>query len=163
MKPILLAGLAALLCACTTSRTVVVTLPDGFKITARVALTDQEHERGLMFVKHLPENEGMLFVFEQEQPQLFWMKNTLIDLDMVFIGADKRVTSVEAQVPHSYTYTPENEVAVAYGYGQYVLELAAKTAARHGVEPQTSLHFSRDFFPQAPQPDNRLPIPATGK
>ena len=164
MKQMILAGLAALCWACAAPRTVTVTLPDGFEVTARLALTPQEHEQGLMFVKHLPENEGMLFVFEQEQPQLFWMKNTLIDLDMVFIGADKQVTSVEAQVPHSYTYTPENEVAVAYGYGQYVLELSAKPAARHGVTPGTSLRFSRDFFPaENAQPALDATIPATGK
>ena len=94
-----------------------------------------------MFVKELPENEGMLFVFEQDEDQAFWMKNTLIDLDIVFIGSDKRVTSVAAQMPHSYTYTPDNQVAYALGYGQYVLELSAKTAARHGVEEGTAIQF----------------------
>ena len=69
------------------------------------------------------------------------MKNTLIDLDMVFIGSDKRVTSVAEQVPHSYTYTPDDEVAYALGYGQYVLELAAKTAAKHGVTEGAEIKF----------------------
>ena len=94
-----------------------------------------------MFVKQLPENEGMLFVFQQDEDQAFWMKNTLIDLDMVFIGSDKRVTSVAEQVPHSYTYTPDDEVAYALGYGQYVLELAAKTAAKHGVTEGAEIKF----------------------
>ena len=114
---------------------VSVVLPDGFEITAKLAITPKEHERGLMFVTHLPENEGMLFVFDQEQPQSFWMKNTLIDLDIVFIDAQKRVTSVADQMPHSYTYTPDTDVAFADGYGKYVLELATKTAAKHGVVP----------------------------
>ena len=128
--------------ACTTPRTVTVTLPDGYAVTARVADTPDTHEKGLMFVKHLPENEGMLFVFEKDQEQVFWMKNTLIDLDMIFIGADKAVTSVAAQMPHSYTYTPDDEVAYAVGYGQYVLELAAKTAAKHGVQTGSKIQFS---------------------
>ena len=142
MKRFILLLLAGCLAACTTAPTVPVTLPDGFVVNATLAVTPQQHERGLMFVKHLPENEGMLFVFEHEEPQSFWMKNTLIDLDIIFIGADQTVTSVADQMPHSYTYTPDNEVAYTDGYGKYVLELSAKTAARHGVYPGTTLHFT---------------------
>lgn len=142
MKRLLLLLCPLFLAACGGYETVTVTLPDGFAVHAKVADTPQKQEKGLMFVKKLPENEGMLFVFEQEEDQAFWMKNTLIDLDMVFIGADKRVTSVAEQVPHSYTYTPDDEVAYALGYGQYVLELAAKTAAKHGVTEGTTLQFS---------------------
>lgn len=141
MKKLVLCLLACLLCACNGYQTVTVTLPDGFAVRARVADTPEKQEKGLMFVKQLPENEGMLFVFQQDEDQAFWMKNTLIDLDMVFIGSDKRVTSVAEQVPHSYTYTPDDEVAYALGYGQYVLELAAKTAAKHGVTEGAEIKF----------------------
>ena len=133
--------IAFLLLGCGGYKTVPVTLPDGFVVKARVADTPQKQAKGLMFVKHLPENEGMLFVFEKEDEQLFWMKNTLIDLDMVFIGSDKQVLGVAAEMPHSYTYTPDDQVAYTEGYGQYVLELAGKTAAKHGVEPGTMLQF----------------------
>jgi len=134
---------AFLLCllACNSYQTQPVTLPDGFVVQALVADTPQKQEKGLMHVTDLPENKGMLFVFDEEREQFFWMKNTLIDLDMVFIGADKRVTSVAQEVPHSYTYTPDYEVATAAGQGQYVLELAAKTAAKHGVVPGAQLQF----------------------
>lgn len=129
------------LTGCSSYRVSTVTLPDGFKVQARVADTPAKQEKGLMFVTDLPENRGMLFVFDNEQDLLFWMKNTLIDLDMVFIGADKKVTSVAQQVPHSYTYTPDYEVATAAGTGQYVLELRAQTAAQHGVVPGAALQF----------------------
>lgn len=131
----------AVLTACNSYETRPVTLPDGFVVQALVADTPQKQEKGLMFVTDLPENKGMLFVFDQEKDQYFWMKNTLVDLDMVFIGADKKVTSVAAQVPHSYTYTPDYEVATAAGYGQYVLELPAHTAAKHGVVEQAEIQF----------------------
>ena len=136
--------LAALLglSACNTYQTIPVTLPDGFVVQARVADTPAKQERGLMFVKNLPENEGMIFVFDQDQEQAFWMKNTLIDLDMVFVDSHKKVTSVAAEVPHSYTYTPDEEVAYAVGYGQYVVELAAQTAAKHNVVPGATLTFT---------------------
>ena len=143
MKSFLITLLAAgLLCACRSEQAVTVTLPDGFNVTARVADTPQTQEKGLMFVTHLPENEGMLFIFDTEDELLFWMKNTLIDLDMVFIRADKTVDSVADQMPHSVTYTPDNEVAQAAGYGKYVLELTAKTAAKHGVKPGAHLKFT---------------------
>lgn len=140
-KYLLLCAALLSVCACENYKTIPVTLPDGFVVNARVADTPAKQERGLMFVKNLPENEGMIFIFDQDEEQAFWMKNTLIDLDMVFIGSDKNVTSVAAEVPHSYTYTPDNEVAYALGQGQYVLELAAQTAAKHGVVPGMQLDF----------------------
>ena len=126
------------LCACSHYKTIAVTLPDGFVVQTRVADTPQKQERGLMFVKNLPENKGMIFVFDNEQTLSFWMKNTLIDLDMVFLDS----TQVAAEVPHSYTYTPDNQVAVAVGYGQYVVELAAQTAQKHNVVPGAKLAFT---------------------
>ena len=141
MKHFFLVSLLCFLGACNTEPTVLLTLPDGFTVTARVADTPQKQARGLMFVKHLPQNEGMLFVFDHDTDQLFWMKNTLIDLDMVFIGADKKVTSVAHEVPHSYTYTPDSQVAKVWGQGQYVLELSAQTAAKHGVAAGAAIQF----------------------
>lgn len=131
-----------MLCACKHYDTISITLPDGFEVKALVADTPAKQERGLMFVTDLPENRGMIFVFDEDQEQAFWMKNTLIDLDMVFIASDKTVTDVAHEVPHSYTYTPDNEVAYAIGYGKYVLELAAKTAQKHHVSPGEKIQFS---------------------
>ena len=64
-----------------------------------------------------------------------------IDLDIIFITKDKTVTHVADNVPHSTLSTPDDQVATAPGYGQYVLELAAGTAAKHGVEPGRKLSF----------------------
>ncbi len=141
MKKLALFLLPLFLCACGGYETVTVTLPDGFAVQARIADTPEKQEKGLMFETELPENEGMLFVFEQDEDQAFWMKNTLIDLDMVFIGSDKKVTFVAEEMPHSYTYTPDDQIAYALGYGQYVLELASKTAAKHGVVQGAEIKF----------------------
>ncbi len=142
MRHLALLLLTVLLGACAHPSVVTVTLPDGFEVSARVADTPKMHEKGLMFVTELPENEGMLFVFDEEDELVFWMKNTLIDLDMIFIDGEKTVTSVAAEMPHSYTYTPDDQVAYAGGWGKYVLELASKTAARHGVKEGSTLSFS---------------------
>lgn len=142
MKRFFLFFTLLLLIACRPYRTTTLTLPDGFKVHVKIADTPEKQTRGLMFVKHLPENQGMLFAFENETEQLFWMKNTLIDLDIIFIGADKRVILVDPQVPHSYTYTPDDQVAQSAGFGKYVLEVPAKTAQRHGITSGAQLHFT---------------------
>ncbi|MBP5429693.1 MAG: DUF192 domain-containing protein [Elusimicrobiaceae bacterium] len=129
------------LVACHPYKTIPVTLPDGFVVQAKVADTPAKQEKGLMFVTDLPEDQGMIFAFDEEGEQAFWMKNTLIDLDMVFIDTDKTVTGVAAEMPHSYTYTPDDEVAYALGYGKYVLELTSKSAQKHGVVPGSRLQF----------------------
>lgn len=130
-----------LLAACAEYQTVNITLPNGQIIKARVADTPQKTEKGLMFVTQMPPEEGMLFVFDREEDHLFWMKNTLIDLDIIFIAPDKTVTGLHEQVPHSYTYTPDAEVATADGRGQYVLELNGGVSAKTGIEPGAILQF----------------------
>ena len=131
-----------LLAACDGKQTLPVTLPDGFTVQAALATTPQQHARGLMFVKHLPENEGMLFVFEEEQPQSFWMKNTLIDLDIIFLSADGVITQLYEKVPHTYTYTPDAQVPRVSGQAQYVLEAAAGTITRHGLNSGDKITFT---------------------
>ena len=95
---------------------------------------DAARERGLMCVVSVPPDRGMIFVFPPPaREQNFWMKNTLVALDMVFIGTDAVVRDVAAGVPATPYGTPDEDVARREGFGQYVLELAAGDAARHGI------------------------------
>lgn len=121
-----------------------VTLPGGGSVVAEVADDPVSRERGLMHRERLPDGEGMLFVFPGEQMLTFWMKNTFIDLDMVFIGADKRVTAVHAEVPRSRAGDPEETVARRSAPGRYVLELPAGAARRLGLEAGDRLDFDAD-------------------
>lgn len=61
---------------------------------SEVAKTAEEQEMGLMFRSHLPANRAMLFVFPSARRQAFWMKNTYLSLDLLFIGSDKRVAHI---------------------------------------------------------------------
>lgn len=146
MKKILFGCLPLLaawcLCACGGYEYTTVTLPDGFAIRAALADTPQKSEKGLMFVKHLPADEGMLFVFEREDEHYFWMKNTLIDLDIIFLDPQGRITVQYERVPHTYTYTPDSEIPFVAGQGQYVLEVAAGTITRHGLQAGDRLEFT---------------------
>jgi uncharacterized membrane protein (UPF0127 family) len=108
---------------------------------ALVPVTDEpSRERGLMCVVRIPPGRGMLFVFPPpDRAQNFWMKNTLVALDMVFVGASGSVTSVAANVPATPYGTFDDAVARRGGKGQFVIELGAGDAARHGIAAGTKL------------------------
>jgi len=98
--------------------------------TAEIATTPAQRERGLMFRTRLAERHGMLFDFGQEQEVRMWMKNTLIPLDMVFIGADGRIHRIEQNArPGSL------DLISSKGPVRSVLELKAGTARKYGIEP----------------------------
>jgi uncharacterized protein len=95
-----------------------------------MALTPEEQAKGLMFRRELPEGQGMLFDFQHEQPATFWMKNTYVPLDMIFIRADGTILRIaENTVPLSEALVPSG------GPVRAVLEVVAGTARRLGIAP----------------------------
>lgn len=106
----------------------IVTKTGPYRLDAEIPATDAQMERGLMFRTSVPDHTGMLFDFHTPQSFAMWMKNTLVPLDMVFIGADGVITQIEANAePRSLrripTVTPDRAV----------LELAGGTAARYHI------------------------------
>ncbi len=97
-------------------------------VNAELAQTREERSQGLMHREHL--EGGMLFVFESEGTHSFWMKNTLIPLDMIWIGKDMRVVHIEHAVPCTTescrSYTPSAPAL-------YVLETNAGFAEKNGI------------------------------
>jgi uncharacterized protein len=97
--------------------------------TVELATNDEERSRGLMFRKELPQGRGMLFDFEREQPVSFWMHNTYIPLDMIFIRGDGRILRIaENTEPLSDQLVPSG------GPVRAVLEVIAGTAKKLGIE-----------------------------
>jgi len=97
--------------------------------TVEVADTEPAREKGLMYRKELPEGRGMLFDFFRDQPVGFWMKNTYIPLDMIFIRGDGRIASIaENTEPMSERVVPSGAPVRA------VLEVKGGTARRLGIQ-----------------------------
>ena len=119
----------------------VVELPGGKKIKVETAKTPGQRQKGLMFRTELANDAGMLFYFGRQTVQTFWMKNTFIDLDMVFLGGDKKITVIHADVPRSMKDTPDQHVARRAGSAKYVLELPAGAAERFGLVSGQELRF----------------------
>ena len=115
--------------------------PDGKTIVVDVVDTPEQRERGLMYRKSLPKDYGMLFVFPRESGMQFWMKNTWVPLDMVFIGKDKRITRLHRGVKASTEKTTDEEVARAGGLAQYVVELPTGAVNRHKLKEGQALKF----------------------
>ncbi|MDD2804072.1 MAG: DUF192 domain-containing protein [Elusimicrobiales bacterium] len=138
-----LAGAAAALKVPPGASVAELALPDGFRVKAELALTREAQAKGLMFRESLAPGSGMLFVFGEPGVKTFWMKNTLIDLDMVFLDGELKVLKVFHRVPRSTAPDqPESELARASAPAVCVLELPAGTARAHKVRPGARLKAS---------------------
>lgn len=118
-----------------------VILPDGSAVRIEVAADDDTRAQGLMFRDHVPEGTGMLFLFPKSDEYAFWMKNTIVPLDMIWIDDQRRVVHVEPNVPPCKadpcpSYPP-------HAQAKYVLELGAGQAAKHRVVNGSTLTFDR--------------------
>ena len=100
----------------------------GHPFTAELAISQAEQERGLMFRTSLPSDRAMLFVFDPPQEVQFWMKNTLIPLDMIFVRADGIIAGIKQDAkPESLDIIPSPEPVAD------VIEVAGGTARALGV------------------------------
>jgi YVTN family beta-propeller protein len=113
------------------------------RVFVEVPDDQEEFARGLMFRTHLPWNAGMLFAFYEEEPRRFWMKNTLIPLDMIFVDSSSKIIDIKENVPpckqeECPTY-PSKEPA------QYVLEVNAGFVQEKGVKIGDRLATFNEF------------------
>ena len=119
----------------------------GARYDVELAADDHSRMRGLMFRESMPADHGMLFVFDGEYPQSFWMKNTLIPLDIFYFDRAGQLVSTSAQTPPCKTaYCPSYP---SEGSAQFVLELNAGEADRLKLSPGAKLRFGPDI-PAAP-------------
>ncbi len=105
-------------------------------VKVEIARTDDEKHRGLMYRQTLAPGRGMIFLWPSPEPLKFWMKNTYIPLDMIFIGADKHVVFVEenAEPLTLQSRGPDED-------SQFVLEVPGGWSRTHGVERGVAVKF----------------------
>ncbi|HLD96902.1 MAG TPA: DUF192 domain-containing protein [Candidatus Nanoarchaeia archaeon] len=113
------------------SRAIVTFFPESLIITAEVADTETKRQTGLMFRERMDENDGMLFIFPEPTVQSFWMKNTLIPLDIIFISDELAVVKIQHALPCA------NDPCPLYGSEKpvkYVLEVNGNLTDTYGIE-----------------------------
>ena len=113
----------------------------GKRFVVEIAADDASREKGLMYREHMDPARGMLFTFPQEYPQAFWMKNTKIPLDMLFFDRNRRLVSLQADVPPC-----RKDPCPSYpseGPAMYVLELNGGVAHGLGVKAGDVLEIHR--------------------
>ena len=124
------------------ARLIPVKTPSGTVVQAEIADTPQKRAAGLMYRDHLKKDHGMMFFFDQAQEWTFWMKNTLIALDLIWMDDKKRVIHIERNVP---ICTRADDSCPQYrpnDGAMYVLEIAAGTADGLKIEKGTKLQFA---------------------
>lgn len=109
---------------------------DPVSVAVEVVETNEARQRGLMYRKHLSPDAGMLFIFEREEHHTFWMHNTLIPLDMIFIKADWTILGIVENA------TPLTDALRSVpGDSRYVLEVNAGFSRSHGLQPGTTVQY----------------------
>lgn len=126
------------LLACRPQPRVVISTKEGKQLAVRVEIADTpaKRELGLQYRNELGDDQGMLFLFPSEGTQSFWMKNTPLSLDMIFIGSNLRIVGVIHQaVPFSTTARSVSAPS------QFVLEVKGGLSRRKGIEVDSPVRF----------------------
>lgn len=103
--------------------------------TVEIVADEPSRQAGLMFRKSLPERHGMLFIFDQPDIYPFWMRNTPLALDIIYIDEDRRVINICTMPPQT------DQRCVPTRPAQYVLELEAGSAKQYGITPDMPIDF----------------------
>ena len=131
----LMASAAAMfvLSACDAGEPYVIV--EGERFSVEIADDDATRAQGLMFVDEMADDHGMLFIFPNERPRSFWMKNTRIPLDIIYLNRDFEVVSISADTPPCRSRNRRCPSYPSDGPAQYVLEINGGLAAELGLAP----------------------------
>lgn len=110
-----------------------------YAVDIEIADDEAKRTQGLMYRDSMAENEAMLFIFPEEAERSFWMKNTIMPLDIIYVNAKNQiVTAQKNTVPYLEDSVPSN------GPAQYVVEVNAGFCDRHGVKPGDRIEWRRN-------------------
>lgn len=108
-----------------------------FKAAIEVALTPAAQEQGLMYRKSMPDSAGMLFVFNISEPLAFWMRNTIIPLDIIYADSSKKIVKI---IRNARPYSEDQLLSVKPA--MYVVEMNSGFAVKHGLREGDLIDFS---------------------
>jgi len=131
--------LFAMLYCAVPRKYVKVFLPNGFSLTAELAVTDQERQLGLMFREKINWDQGMLLVFKREGIYHIWMKNMRFSIDILWLDREKRIVHIETNVPPC-----RKEPCPSYAHSNpalFVLELKARSVDKHQLKLYDKIEF----------------------
>lgn len=107
-------------------------------IQIEIADNDAERTQGLMWRQYMPENDGMLFIFDKQEPLRFWMKNTYIPLDMVFADKSGKIVNIYPEA------APFSEASIQSGEpAKYVVEVNGGFCASYGINVGDKIEYER--------------------
>ncbi len=108
------------------------------RVDIELAETDEEINYGMMFRKHMDENTGMLFIRDVERQQSFWMKNTYVSLDIIYINSQNRIVSIQKNAePLKERSLPSEGPAIL------ILEVKGGYCDAHGIDKGTTIAYTR--------------------
>lgn len=131
-KTILMGFLVLLLSACQQNRHRVSINDQSFVVA--LANTDNTRAMGLMYVEQMANDEGMLFIFPDTQRRAFWMKNTLIPLDILYFDQNRKLVSISENTPPCKNTTTRCPNYPSAKPAKYVLEINAGLSQKHGFK-----------------------------
>lgn len=107
-------------------------------IQIEIADNDAKRDQGLMWRRYMPEDDGMLFIFDDQEPLIFWMKNTYIPLDMVFADKSGIIVSIYPEA------TPLSEASITSGKpAEYVVEVNGGFCAKYGINVGDKIEYEK--------------------
>ena len=113
----------------------VATADREIPFTTEFALTDQAQARGMMFRENMEDDEAMIFPSATPELRSFWMKNTPLSLDIIFIDAERRIANIETAGPYSLASVQSKGEVIA------VFEIRGGLAAELGLKPGDAVHW----------------------
>jgi uncharacterized protein len=114
-----------------------VVFENGKEVFLDLAVTFEEKQKGLMFVDFLPDNKGMIFIFDDEDKRSFWMKNTLIPLDIIFIDENYLITNILTALP-----CEKDPCELFQGKAKYVVEVNAGFCEKNNITKGQSVRLN---------------------
>jgi len=137
-RKVLLIFFSILLAGCQSSDQVCF---ESICIDVEIADTSEERAKGLMHRESMPEDQGMLFIFDTQKIYPFWMKNTLIPLDMIWVDMEQTIVHIESAIPCVDTcpsYTPSAKAL-------YVVETVQGFTAKHEIKVGDKVEIRKNY------------------